>query len=68
MEDITIINSDKPVEEKTPANTPEPEDSFEDVSIESRNLLLTPTFADHDLDFIFDIYPHPELNAELGGR
>ena len=27
-----------------------------------------PTFADHDLDNVFEIYSQGELNADLGGR
>ena len=26
------------------------------------------TFAEHDLDNVFEIYPHGELNSDLGGQ
>ncbi len=72
MEDITTTNDQrKPIEIPTvndDTSKTEDDDGFEEVSTRSQGLLMTPTFAEHDLDFIFDIYPHPELNADLGGR
>ena len=69
MEDITIDDRRTPIEIPTVNDdTQSDDDGFEEVSTRSQGLLMTPTFAEHDLDFIFDIYPHPELNADLGGR
>lgn len=82
MVDVEIVDTTNAVEEETPAQDAQDaleidndpfnigitDDSFENVSIKSNGLVMTPSFADYDLDNIFDIYPHPELNSDLGGR
>ena len=59
MVDTDII--EKPLNQTDPLPTDPQKDLVNNWSFNS-------TFADHDLDNVFEIVPHSALNADLGGK
>jgi len=46
----------------------DPQQPVEQAVAAVQKFMWTPTFSDADLLNIFEIYPHIELNSDLGGR
>ena len=61
---VDVDNIDKPL---TPVNDTIPTNST-NVNLDDEYWQFNSTFADHDLDNVFEIVPHGELNSELGGK